>query len=67
MLIEEDYIDEFMSNLPKEKVKVIEENFEENKQLLHNALEELLDGKNQLIPYNVSIQNITNWLEEKRS
>ena len=67
LLIEEDYIEEFMNNLPKDKVKVIETNFETNKQLLNDIFKECMDASNELIPYSQSIKNISEWLQVKES
>ena len=56
--IEEDYIEEFMSNLPKEKVVVIEENFKENKILLEKELKNYQENRYDFIPYLQSMKEI---------
>lgn len=65
LLIEEEYIQEFMQNLPKDKVKVIEEDFEQNKTLLQNELEQYKDSTSKYLTYNESMKNLSTWLSGK--
>lgn len=67
LLVEEDYIEELMQNLPKDKVKIVEENFKENKVLLENSLDDALENENDLTPYNETIKNINDWLSTRES
>ena len=55
--IEDDYIDEFMSALPKDKVIVIEEEFKETKILLQNEFKNYQDNPNDFSPL---------WLKERK-
>ena len=65
LLIEEDYIHEFMTTIPKDKIKVIEENFEENKILLYNERKKVDTTEEVYSTYSDSMKSITKWLEEK--
>jgi hypothetical protein len=64
MLIAEDYIEEFMKMLPKDKITIIEENFEQNKQLLAGALEQYTQ-ENKSIPLQETMKHIDTWLKTK--
>ena len=65
LLIEDDYIEEFMSNLPKDKVVVIEHDFEENKKKLQNVLQNHKDNKEKFIPYYESMKALNEWFKAK--
>ncbi|MCD6172433.1 MAG: hypothetical protein J7J96_01425 [Sulfurimonas sp.] len=58
--VEDDYIEELMSILPKDKVIVIEEDFKENKKLLENELKNYRDKPASFISYNESIKRLNN-------
>lgn len=60
-LIEDDFIEEFIQQLPKDKVTVIEEDFEDNKKLLKEVLEKYMKDKDGFISYNESMKNINEW------
>ena len=66
LLVEEDYIEELMMALPKDKVKIVEKNFEENKILLQSTFSQYNEKESCLISYEESIKNLDNWLEEKK-
>jgi len=63
LLIDEDYINEFMNSLPKNKVIVVEENFKINKELFANHLEEYKNGDVEPISYYESSKNLSTWLD----
>lgn len=65
LLIEEDYIETFMNSLPKDKVKVIEENFEDNKEKLQKAFENYTKMPESCFELNESMKNINQWLKTK--
>jgi predicted nucleic-acid-binding protein len=65
LLIDDEYIEEFIQSLPKEKVLVIEHNFEENKKLLADALEEYRQNQGDFVPYYESMKNISSWFQTK--
>jgi len=65
LLVDEEYIEEFMNQLPKGKVVVIEENFEDNKLALENVVDDYSQNKEQFIPYYDSMKNISSWFKEK--
>ena len=65
LLVDEDYIETFMMTLPQDKVIVIEENFEENRELLKNELLQCSEDKENLLSYNESMKELDKWLDEK--
>ncbi len=65
LLVDEDYIEAFMMTLPQDKVIVIEENFEENRELLKNELLLCSKERENLLPYSESMQELDKWLQEK--
>ncbi len=64
LLIEDDYVQTLVDSLPKDKVRIIEEDFEQNKQLLKETFNEY-NNNNESIPYSQSMNNITQWLNER--
>ena len=67
LLVEDDYIQTLMQMLPRDKVTVIEENFEENKILLQDSLQNYRDAKDSFVPYQDSIEELNSWLSTKES
>ncbi|MEA3229045.1 MAG: hypothetical protein U9P38_08255 [Campylobacterota bacterium] len=65
LLVEEEYIDTFMTTLPQDKVIVIEENFEQNRELLKNELSKCTQNSDDLLSYTDSIKELDRWLEKK--
>jgi len=65
LLVDDEYIDEFVQSLPKDKVIVVENNFEENKELLAQMLDAYLNDKEKFIPYYESMKNISSWFQKK--
>lgn len=65
LLIEDDFVEEFISGLAKDKITVIEEDFQENKKLLHAQLQHYNSDKSVVAPYHESMKEMNNWLKEK--
>lgn len=65
LMIEEEFIEEFMNSLPKDKVKVIEENFEENQVVLQETLDNYEIDNSSFAPLNETMNNLSQWLNEK--
>jgi len=65
LLIEDDYIEEFVSSLPRDKVTIVEKEFDENKKLLQDELEKYNNEDIETKPYHESMQNLNIWLKEK--
>lgn len=65
LLIDDNYVEEFMAELPKDKITVIEEDFKENTIKLHNELESYQNNKSEFIPFSQSMKNLNSWLKEK--
>ena len=66
LMVEEDYIEEMMNMLPKDKVVVIEENFKENCTLLSEVKENYHNSSEDFLSYYESMKSIDIWLEEKK-
>ena len=62
--IEDDYIKEFFDVISKDKVRIIEKDFDENRALLVNELEKYQNNKDSFIVYSESLTNIDNYLKE---
>jgi hypothetical protein len=67
LLIDDDYIETFMMTLPKNHVTVIEEDFENNKELLNKEFNSYKNNKNKYLPYYESMKSIDSWLNKKGS
>ena len=67
LLVDDDYVDEFVNNLPKEKVLVIENDFEENQTLLEKEFKSCRDGESVLTPYNQSMKELSSWIKEREN
>ncbi len=65
LLIEDDFVEEFMSGLPKDKITVIEEDFQENKKLLHDEMQDYNSDMTIVSSYSKSMIEMNNWLKEK--
>jgi len=65
VLVDEEYIEEFVQNLPIEKVRIVEHNFQENKKLFEELFNEYKSGTHSFYPYSKSIQNMNSWLENR--
>ncbi len=64
LLIDDDFIEEFVKSLPMDKVSIVEKEFQENKKLLQKELDNYNQTK-QSNPYQESMQNLNVWLKEK--
>ena len=65
LLVEEDYIETLMDELPKDKVIVIEKEFEQNRELLALQLENYENKSTELISYFDSMKELSIWLKAK--
>lgn len=64
--VEDDFIEELMGMLPRDKVIVVEENFKENRDLLQKALQDYKDDKADFIPYYESMTQLDSWLQDRK-
>ncbi|MEA2091097.1 MAG: hypothetical protein U9O83_01875 [Campylobacterota bacterium] len=67
LLIDDNFIEEFMNSLPKDKVRVIEADFQVNQDKLQKVLQEYKDSRDSFIPYFKSMKNISAWFTAKRN
>ena len=65
LLIEDDFIEEFVNSLPRKKVTIIEKEFDKNKQLLANELENYKQNQDDIKPYTQSKNELDEWLKQK--
>jgi len=65
LLIEDDYVETFMAELPKDKISVIEEDFKANQTKLQDVLQSYQDHNSGFIPYYDSMKDLNAWLLEK--
>lgn len=63
--IEDDYIEDFMKMLPRDKVVVIEEDFKDNRGLLQKELQKYRNGRDCFRMYYDSMTLLSSWLQEK--
>jgi len=63
LLIDDDFIDQFMQSLPKDKIIVVEDGFNSNVELFKTTIKDYEDNQIDLIPYNDSAKNLTSWLD----
>jgi len=63
--VEDDYVEEFISTLPYDKVTVLKENFEKNRAVLQNALENYREDESDFMPYYESMTELDSWLKER--
>jgi len=64
--VEDDFIEELMGLLPRDKVIVVEENFKENRDLLQEALQQYKDDKAAFMPYYESMTQLDSWLQDRK-
>lgn len=67
LLVDDDFVEEFMNSLPKDKVSIIELDFQANQDKLKKALQEYQDDSDSFVPYFKSMKNISAWFNEKRA
>ena len=65
LLVEDDYIESFVGGLVKEKVFIVEKEFEDNKKVLQEILKNYNKNKDEFTPYYESMKNMSVWLQEK--
>ena len=63
--VEDDYIEELMGLIKRDKVIVLEENFNENRDLLQKSLQHYKEDEADFIPYYESMTQIDSWLQER--
>ena len=62
--VDDDFIDDFLTTLPSDKVKVLDQNFLSNQIKLHNELDNYLTKKSEFTPYHENMGKISTWLEQ---
>ncbi len=67
LLIEDDYMEEFIAALPKDRVSVVDVGLEVNQEKLHQVVQDYKDNPEDFIPYFKSMKNISAWFNAKRT
>ncbi len=65
LLIDDDFIEDFVKSLPRDKVLIVEKEFKENKILLQKELESYQQNQNEPVSYQQSKKDLDEWLKQK--
>lgn len=65
LLIEDDYLETFLKTLPLDKVKIIDQTFIDDRNSLHEELNNFLNNKGNVISYQETMAEMNNWLKKK--
>ncbi len=63
--VQDDYVEEFLNTLPKEKVKVVDQTFLEHQQRFQAELQKFKDEAGEFPPYHEEMKAIDAWLKER--
>jgi hypothetical protein len=64
-MIKDDYIEEFVNNLNRDKVTIVEEDFQKNKLLLQESLEQYHKDNNSFTSYSKTMKDLSFYLQER--
>ncbi len=56
--VKKDFVEEFISLLPKDKVKILEENFLQHQKQLEDTLQNYIQNKNKAQPLFESLESL---------
>lgn len=62
--IEDDYIEEFLNSLPKDKVTLIDDLFLDNQSKFKKELESFMKNETNFKPHLENMKEMDNWLKE---
>jgi len=65
LLIDDDFIEEFVKSLPRDKVVIVEKEFQENRVKLQKEFDNYKQNKNQIKSYQQSKKELDKWLKQK--
>jgi len=65
LLIDDDFIEEFVKSLPRDKVVIVEKEFQENRVELQKEFDNYKQNKNQIKSYQQSKKELDEWLKQK--
>ena len=65
LLVEDDYIETFVNELSKDRVRIIEKEFIKNRSLLQDALDNYTHKKDSVKLYSESMKELTLWLNAR--
>ncbi len=67
LLVEDDYVEDFVNSLDKDKVKIVEEDFKSNIEVIGETLKEYKSNPENFVPYYSSMKEMSIWLKEKEA
>ena len=62
--VHDEFVDELLEMLPKDKVKVVDQKFLDNQNRLHEELDAVLQKETELVLYYEEMKTINSWIEE---
>ncbi len=62
--VQDEFLEDLLKMLPKDKVTVIDQSFLENQKKLNGELENFLNDKTEFTPYYENMKEIDNWIKE---
>ena len=62
--VQDEFVDELLQMLPHDKVKVIDQDFLDNQNRLHNELESFLNTTSVFTPYHEGMKEMDNWIKK---
>ena len=65
LLVKDDFVEQFIDMLPRDKVSVIEEDFKNNKNLFQKELQNYKDSSIGCRPYYESMKLMGIWLQKR--
>ncbi len=65
LLIEDDFYDEFVQTLPKEKVTVVDEEFLKNQNMFRKELDSFHNDETSFTSYFENMKELDNWIKKE--
>lgn len=62
--VQDEFVEELLEMLPKDKVKVVDQKFLTDQNRLHEELNTFLTTDTEFFPYYEEMKTINNWIEE---
>ena len=65
--VKDSYLEKFLNllqALPQDKIKIIDQQFQEDKKMLEEVLRKYRNGEGEFVPYEEGMEEIDIWLSE---
>lgn len=62
--VQDEFVDELLQMLPRDKVKVMDKGFFDNQNKLHKELESFLNATTEFIPYHEDMKETDSWIKK---